>query len=74
VSKTETNLSQPLFRVTKGQPDADELAALTVALLARTVPVVQGGEPAPSPLRGVACWRRPERSRGFSPAPSWRAA
>jgi hypothetical protein len=74
VSNTETALSQPFLRVSKGQLDADELAALTVVLLAlaRTTPAVQG-ELAPSTPRAVARWRRPERSRGYSPAPSWRA-
>jgi hypothetical protein len=75
VIKTETTPSQPFLRVSKGQLDTDELAALTMVLLAlaRTVPVLHG-EPAPSPPRTVARWRRPERSRGFSPACSWRAA
>jgi hypothetical protein len=75
VSRTETTPSQPFLHVCKGQPDADELAALTAVLLAlaRTAPVVHD-EPAPSPPPAVARWRRPERSRGFSPARSWRAA
>jgi hypothetical protein len=75
VSSTETTPGQPFFRVRKGQPDAGELAALTAVLLAlaRTVPMVHD-ELAPSPPTVAARWRRPDRSRGFSPAHSWRAA
>jgi hypothetical protein len=74
MSETQT-VPQPFFSVAKGQLDADELAALSVVLLSliRTDRGLRH-EPVPSPPGGVARWRRPERSRGFSPARSWRAA
>ncbi|MFL6126520.1 acyl-CoA carboxylase subunit epsilon [Actinophytocola sp.] len=63
--------AEPFFRITRGQPDAAELAALTAVLTAlvtapRATPVFP--RPAPAP------WRRPERTRGPRGARSWRDA
>lgn len=74
MSETQAT-TQPFFRVTKGRPDADEFAALTAVMEA----LLQNGSvlrAEPSPARPVvaARWRRPERSRSFGPARSWRAA
>ncbi|WP_435973396.1 acyl-CoA carboxylase subunit epsilon [Streptomyces sp. Qhu_M48] len=57
-----------LFRVEKGAPSAEELAAVTAVLLARTqdAPV-----PAAPVSRSVAGWRRPERARGFDGPRTW---
>jgi hypothetical protein len=65
-------MSEQLLRVERGNPDAHELAALTVVLLARRA----GGCSAPDELsrrqRAVALWRRPERSSGFDGPRTWR--
>ncbi|MFI0234834.1 acyl-CoA carboxylase subunit epsilon [Streptomyces sp. NPDC017086] len=61
------------FRVEKGSPSEEELAALTVVLLARAT---AGGVPAPAaePSRPVARWRRLERATVFGGPRSWRRA
>ena len=48
----------PVIRITRGAPDREELAALTLALLSRSRP----GPAAPEPLRAVVGWR-PGRER-----------
>lgn len=61
------------FRVEKGSPSEEELAALAVVLLARAA---AGGVPAPAagPSRPAARWRRLERATGFGGPRSWRRA
>ncbi|AXE89722.1 acyl-CoA carboxylase subunit epsilon [Streptomyces sp. Go-475] len=61
------------FRVEKGSPSEEELAALTVVLLARAA---AAGVPAPAaePSRPLARWRRLERATGFGGPRSWRRA
>ncbi|MEU4076441.1 acyl-CoA carboxylase subunit epsilon [Streptomyces venezuelae] len=56
-----------LFRVEKGAPSAEELAAVTAVLLARTQ---ETQAPAPA-ARPVAGWRRLERARGFDGPRTW---
>nr|AEM44226.1 SimX2-like protein [uncultured bacterium] len=57
------------FRVERGNPDPDELAALAVVLLARcaAAPGEFAGEE-----RRTATWRRPERAPGHRTPRSWR--
>jgi len=58
----------PLFRVVRGTPTAEEVAALVGALLTRPRPA--------APAAPVSRWARSARpSAGFRPAPGgWRAA
>ncbi|WP_410537964.1 acyl-CoA carboxylase subunit epsilon [Streptomyces sp. KL2] len=62
-----------LLRVTRGNPGAEELAALTAVLLSRTA--AAGAEPddVSRSRRAVARWSRPEREPGFEGARTWRA-
>ncbi|MER5964962.1 acyl-CoA carboxylase subunit epsilon [Streptomyces sp. NPDC002057] len=62
-----------LFRVEKGAPSAEELAAVTAVLLARTQEAPGPAAPGPAaPVsRSVAGWRRPERARGFDGPRTW---
>lgn len=63
------------WRITRGSPTAEELAALVGAVLSRTRPVSDSG-PAPDPA--AARWARSARpDRGPLPRPgpdAWRAA
>ncbi|MGW1884452.1 acyl-CoA carboxylase subunit epsilon [Streptomyces sp. NPDC001970] len=63
--------AEPLVRVERGNPDAEELAALTAVLLTRVAAV--GAEPDDVSRRGRAStrWRRPERARGFRGPRTW---
>jgi hypothetical protein len=57
------------LRVEKGSPSGEELAALTVVLLARAA----AAEPdLPRHRRTAAHWRRPERGPGFESPRAWR--
>ncbi|MFD7898760.1 acyl-CoA carboxylase epsilon subunit [Streptomyces sp. NPDC059743] len=57
------------FRVDRGSPTGEELAALTVALLARAAARTPA-EPPRSP-RAAAGWYRPERGQGFDSPGAW---
>jgi len=59
------------LHVIKGDPTAEELAALTVVLLARAAgtPAVPAARP-----RRPARWQRLERSGGFEGAHTWQYA
>ncbi|MFF3378949.1 acyl-CoA carboxylase subunit epsilon [Streptomyces sp. NPDC002680] len=58
------------LRVERGSPSGEELAALTVVLLARAAAT---GQAAPEGHRGrTARWRRPERGPGFESPRTWR--
>lgn len=57
-----------MIQVEKGNPDAEELAALTVVLLA-LARETDSAELEPNP----AAWRRPERAHGFCAPHSWQA-
>ncbi|MEU9354677.1 acyl-CoA carboxylase subunit epsilon [Streptomyces griseoloalbus] len=61
-------------RVEKGDPSEEELAALTVVLLARAAALADAAATAPVPLRAVARWRRLERAPGFAGPRTWRRA
>ncbi|MFF9285479.1 acyl-CoA carboxylase subunit epsilon [Streptomyces griseosporeus] len=59
----------PLVRVERGHASDDELAALTVVLLSRTVAPAPTARPtAPA----VPLWDRPERNAPYRPPVSWR--
>ena len=64
---------EPILRVEKGNPDGDELAALTVVLLARLAASAAADTEAYGRL-SRAGWRRPERAPGFQGPRTWRAA
>ncbi|MER6617498.1 acyl-CoA carboxylase subunit epsilon [Streptomyces xantholiticus] len=60
---------QQMLRVGKGHAELEELAAITVILLARAA------APAPTPaqrMQSRASWRRLEREPGFRAPHSWR--
>ncbi|KRV49682.1 hypothetical protein AQ490_19765 [Wenjunlia vitaminophila] len=61
-----------LFRVERGEPAPEELAALTAVLCARLAPGQSGGA-GTAPRRAVAPWRRPERAAMFECPRTWRA-
>jgi hypothetical protein len=65
--------SVPLLRVVKGNPSAEELAALTVVLLARAG---RDGHVADQQQRrpAVARWHRLERALGFENPRAWQTA
>ncbi|MFJ5927751.1 acyl-CoA carboxylase subunit epsilon [Kitasatospora sp. NPDC092948] len=64
---------EPILRVEKGSPDGDELAALTVVLLARLAAAADAGPEAGGRLPRAG-WRRPERAPGFQGPRTWHAA
>lgn len=61
-----------LLSVEKGNPSAEELAAVTAVLLVRSA--AAGAEPddVSRRERAVASWRRPERATGFPDPRAWR--
>ncbi|WP_434598879.1 acyl-CoA carboxylase subunit epsilon [Streptomyces sp. A5-4] len=61
--------SERLFRVEKGAPDAEELAALTAVLLTRAAGPPPGSEPPRE--RATAGWRRLERRARFAGPRTW---
>jgi hypothetical protein len=65
---------QQLFRIEKGSPAPEELAALAAVLLSRAAPADDGPGGPSGPRRAVAPWRRPERARGFDGPRSWQGA
>jgi hypothetical protein len=65
-------LVPPLFRVAKGNPDAEELAAITAVLLGLAAGIGAEPEHAPRRKRAVAGWRRPERASAFDGPRTWR--
>ncbi|TXS53728.1 acyl-CoA carboxylase subunit epsilon [Streptomyces sp. uw30] len=63
-----------LFRVEKGSPEPEELAALTAVLLSRTAAAGADPDDLSRRHRAVARWRRPERAQGFAGPRGWRGA
>ncbi|MCB5909989.1 acyl-CoA carboxylase subunit epsilon [Streptomyces pinistramenti] len=63
---------QELLRVERGSPNEEELAAVTVVLMARAA-AVRDTAPDGSPVPGVpgARWRRPERAPAFADPRAW---
>ncbi|MGK5738336.1 acyl-CoA carboxylase subunit epsilon [Micromonospora sp. URMC 103] len=60
---------EPLFRVVRGAPTAEELAALVGAVVARSRPTA-----APAPV-AVSAWARSGRPAPVAPGPgAWRAS
>ncbi|MFI7607120.1 acyl-CoA carboxylase subunit epsilon [Micromonospora sp. NPDC049366] len=60
---------EPLFRVVRGVPTAEELAALVGAIVVRSRPA---GAPAPAP---VSTWARSGRPAGRAPGRgTWRTS
>ncbi|MEU2249791.1 acyl-CoA carboxylase subunit epsilon [Streptomyces sp. NPDC019224] len=59
-----------LIRVEKGAPTPEELAAITVALIA-TRGSGQENDVALGPDHPLAAWRRPDRMSGHRDARSW---
>jgi hypothetical protein len=70
-----TNQTDParLFRIEKGSPRPEELAALTAVLLSRTAAVGAEPDDLSRRHRAVARWLRPERARSFDGPRSWRS-
>lgn len=73
------NSADAFIRIEKGSADPDELAALTVVLLARAAELTEaeaaaeGGHGPGGPGRTPVRWRRRERRAGHRTAPGWRA-
>jgi hypothetical protein len=63
------NDNEQLVQVVKGEVRDEELAAMTVVLLARAA--AQPADPAPCPSDGSARWRRLERQQRFRAPSSW---
>ncbi|GAB3959146.1 acyl-CoA carboxylase epsilon subunit [Streptomyces sparsus] len=68
---SEQETAQPLLRVDRGTPTADELAALTAVLLLRSAAVGADPDDVSRRQRAVARWARPERESGFEGARTW---
>ncbi|MFD3875204.1 acyl-CoA carboxylase epsilon subunit [Streptomyces sp. NPDC058623] len=63
----------PLFRVTRGAPGPEELAALTAVLLARAA--APGADPSAAPAAVASVRPRPPRRRtGYVAPGAWRRA
>ncbi|MFD3330426.1 acyl-CoA carboxylase subunit epsilon [Streptomyces sp. NPDC058701] len=72
------NSADAFIRIEKGSADPDELAALTVVLLARAAELSAAeGDRGPGGTGGAGRapvrWRRRERRAGHRTAPGWRA-
>ncbi len=64
---------RPVLRVIRGEPTADELAAVVVVLAARAGQV--GGEPAPQPARSQWSAKARRMRPRLTPGPgAWRAS
>ncbi|MFF8021133.1 acyl-CoA carboxylase subunit epsilon [Streptomyces sp. NPDC007896] len=66
--------SGPLFRIERGCPSPEELAALTAVLMAVTAGPGVAPDDTARKHQVVALWRRPERVTGFDGPRTWRAA
>ncbi|MFJ8028732.1 acyl-CoA carboxylase subunit epsilon [Streptomyces sp. NPDC096311] len=64
----------PLFRIERGCPSPEELAALTAVLMAVTAGPGVASDDTARRHQVVALWRRPERVTGFDGPRTWRAA
>ncbi|MFF1598365.1 acyl-CoA carboxylase subunit epsilon [Streptomyces mirabilis] len=64
----------PLFRIERGCPSPEELAALTAVLMAVTASPGVAPDDTARKHQVVALWRRPERVTGFDGPRTWRAA
>jgi hypothetical protein len=64
----------PLFRIERGCPSPEELAALTAVLMAVTAGPGVAPDDTARKHQVVALWRRPERVTGFDGPRTWRAA
>ena len=63
-------VATPLLTVVRGEPTAEQLAALVAVVSARAAAGGGAGEPAPRPL-----WGRPQLRGALHPAPgAWRAS
>jgi Acyl-CoA carboxylase epsilon subunit len=62
-----------LIRVLRGDPDNEQLAAVTVVLLTRMSAGAAEPDQAVYHRRQLAHWRRPERVTGFRGPHSWTA-
>ncbi|WP_043626124.1 acyl-CoA carboxylase epsilon subunit [Nonomuraea candida] len=60
----------PLLRVEKGNPSADDLAALVAVLLARAARAEPDGPR--TPARAMARWHGPDRAPRFAGPRTWR--
>lgn len=69
-----TSATVPMVQIVKGEPTDDELAALTVVLMARAAAGGPGSPPrfAHGDRRPRAGWRRLERVTGYRNPVSWR--
>ncbi|GAX58025.1 acyl-CoA carboxylase subunit epsilon [Streptomyces olivochromogenes] len=64
----------PLFRIERGCPSPEELAALTAVLMAVTAGPGVAPDDTARKHQVIALWRRPERVTGFDGPRTWRAA
>lgn len=64
----------PSFRIERGCPSAEELAALTAVLMAVTAGPGVAPDDTARKHQVVALWRRPERTAGYESPRTWRAA
>ncbi|MFJ9568717.1 acyl-CoA carboxylase subunit epsilon [Streptomyces bacillaris] len=71
---SDANAPGRLFRVERGDPDAEELAALTAVLLSRAAAAGADPDDGPPRHRAAARWRRPERATAYGAPRSWRSA
>lgn len=69
---SRTTTPTQLFRVEKGSPGPEELAALTAVLLSRTAAVSAEPDDLSRRHRAVARWRRLERAQVFDGPRGWR--
>ncbi|MFD5418029.1 acyl-CoA carboxylase epsilon subunit [Streptomyces sp. NPDC127069] len=66
-SRGHTERGAPLFRVVRGEPGPEELAALTAVLLARTA-----GPAEPAPATSAPGRRGPRRRGRYTAPGAWR--
>ncbi|MCZ0210881.1 acyl-CoA carboxylase subunit epsilon [Streptomyces sp. UMAF16] len=64
---------EPLFRIVRGQADAEEIAALTAVLTVLAQRTGAAAGPA-APRPAAARWFRLERNAGFLASHSWQTA
>jgi hypothetical protein len=60
-----------VLRITRGHADADELAAVTVVLLAALGGVTEEDPDGFDPLADPPNWKRPERRASYQAPHSW---
>ncbi|MFH9293704.1 acyl-CoA carboxylase subunit epsilon [Streptomyces sp. NPDC017520] len=71
---SDVDAPSSLFRIERGAPDAEELAALTAVLMSRAAAAGVEPDDLSRRHRATARWQRPERTAAYVAPHGWRSA